>query len=197
MNGEFLGALEQIASEKGIDKEILVNAIEAALLSAYKKNFGTSQNVKVNIDKGTAIRFCLKTIVEEVKDETQEILLEDARRIDLKYQLGDVVEIEVTPRNFGRIAAQNAKQVVVQRIREAERVITYEKFIEKENEIMPCMVQRVERKNVYVDLDQAEGLIAPNEQIQSEEYKVNDRLIVYIRSKNANKGPQICIQDSS
>ena len=115
MNGEFLGALEQIASEKGIDKEILVNAIEAALLSAYKKNFGTSQNVKVNIDRGTGTVkvFALKTIVEEVKDETQEILLEDARRIDLKYQLGDVVEIEVTPRNFGRIAAQNAKQVVV------------------------------------------------------------------------------------
>ncbi|MFY9296451.1 MAG: transcription termination factor NusA [Caldicoprobacterales bacterium] len=196
MNGEFLGALEQIASEKGIDKEILVNAIEAALLSAYKKNFGTSQNVKVNIDRGTGTVkvFALKTIVEEVKDETQEILLEDARRIDLKYQLGDVVEIEVTPRNFGRIAAQNAKQVVVQRIREAERVITYEKFIEKENEIMPCMVQRVERKNVYVDLDQAEGLMPPNEQIQSEEYKVNDRLIVYIAEvKMANKGPQILV----
>ncbi|MFY9177740.1 MAG: transcription termination factor NusA [Caldicoprobacterales bacterium] len=196
MNGEFLGALEQIASEKGIDKEILVNAIEAALLSAYKKNFGTSQNVKVNIDRGTGTVkvFALKTIVEEVKDETQEILLEDARRIDLKYQLGDVVEIEVTPRNFGRIAAQNAKQVVVQRIREAERVITYEKFIEKENEIMPCMVQRVERKNVYVDLDQAEGLMPPNEQIQSEEYKVNDRLIVYIAEvKMTNKGPQILV----
>lgn len=196
MNGEFLGALEQIASEKGIDKEILVNAIEAALLSAYKKNFGTSQNVKVNIDRGTGTVkvFALKTIVEEVKDETQEILLEDARRIDLKYQLGDVVEIEVTPRNFGRIAAQNAKQVVVQRIREAERVITYEKFIEKENEIMPCMVQRVERKNVYVDLDQAEGLMPPYEQIQSEEYKVNDRLIVYIAEvKMTNKGPQILV----
>ena len=196
MNGEFLGALEQIASEKGIDKEILVNAIEAALLSAYKKNFGTSQNVKVNIDRGTGTVkvFALKTIVEEVKDETQEILLEDARRIDLKYQLGDVVEIEVTPRNFGRIAAQNAKQVVVQRIREAERVITYEKFIEKENEIMPCMVQRVERKNVYVDLDQAEGLMPPNEQIQSEEYKVNDRLIVYIAEvKMTNKCPQILV----
>ena len=196
MNGEFLGALEQIASEKGIDKEILVNAIEAALLSAYKKNFGTSQNVKVNIDRGTGTVkvFALKTIVEEVKDETQEILLEDARRIDLKYQLGDVVEIEVTPRNFGRIAAQNAKQVVVQRIREAERVITYEKFIEKENEIMPCMVQRVERKNVYVDLDQAEGSMPPNEQIQSEEYKVNDRLIVYIAEvKMTNKGPQILV----
>ena len=139
--------------------------------------------------------FALKTIVEEVKDETQEILLEDARRIDLKYQLGDVVEIEVTPRNFGRIAAQNAKQVVVQRIREAERVITYEKFIEKENEIMPCMVQRVERKNVYVDLDQAEGLMLMLN--TSEEYKVNDRLIVYSRSKTPIKARRYYIQDSS
>ena len=196
MNGEFLGALEQIAKEKGIDEEILINAIEAALLSAYKKNFGTTQNVKINVDRetGTVKVYALKTVVEDVKDETQEILLEDARKIDFKYQLGDMVEIEITPRNFGRIAAQNAKQVVIQRIREAERVITYEKFIEKENEIIPCMVQRVERRNVYVDLDEAEGIMPPNEQISTEDYKVNDRLIVYITEvKMTNKGPQILV----
>ncbi|NLN41301.1 MAG: transcription termination/antitermination protein NusA [Clostridiales bacterium] len=196
MNGEFLGALEQIAREKGIDKEILINAIEAALLSAYKKNFGTTQNVKINVDRktGSVKVYALKTVVEDIKDETQEILLEDARKIDFKYQLGDVVEIEVTPKNFGRIAAQNAKQVVIQRIREAERVITYEKFIERENEIMPCMVQRVERRNVYVDLDEAEGIMPPNEQVSTEAYKVNDRLIVYITEvKMTNKGPQILV----
>lgn len=196
MNGEFLGALEQIASEKGIDKETLINAIEAALQSAYKKNFGTSQNVKVNIDRLTGLVkvYAMKTIVEEVHDDTQEILLEDARRMDLKYNPGDVVEIEVTPRNFGRIAAQNAKQVVVQRIREAERVLVYQKFIERENEIISCIVQRVERKNIFVDLDQAEGIMPSNEQILSEHYKVNDRLIVYIAEvKMTNKGPQIVV----
>ncbi len=199
MNGEFLGALDQIASEKGIDKETLINAIEAALQSAYKKNFGTSQNVKVNVDRYTGVVkvYALKTVVEEVQDEAQEILLEDARRKDPKYNIGDVVEIEVTPRNFGRIAAQNAKQVVVQRIREAERVLIYEKFIEKEKEIINCIVQRVERKNVFVDLDQAEGMMPPNEQIQSENYKVNDRLVVYITEvKMTNKGPQITVSRS-
>ncbi|NLI60992.1 MAG: transcription termination/antitermination protein NusA [Clostridiales bacterium] len=196
MNGEFIGALEQIASEKGIDKETLVAAIEAALQSAYKKNFGTSQNVKINIDRLTGVVkvYAMKTVVEEIKDETQEILLEDARNIDLKYQLGDVVDIEVTPRNFGRIAAQNAKQVVIQRIREAERTLTYEKFIERENEIMSCIVQRAERRNVFVDLDQAEGIMPYNEQIPSERYKVNDRLMVYIAEvKMTNKGPQIIV----
>ena len=130
MNGEFLGALDQIASEKGIDKEILIDAIEAALLSAYKKNFGTSQNVQVNIDKSTGVVkvYAMKTIVDEVVDESQQIYLEDAQRIDPVYKLGDVVKIEVTPKNFGRIAAQNAKQVVVQRIREAERALIYQKI---------------------------------------------------------------------
>lgn len=196
MNGEFLGALDQIASEKGIDKETLVDAIEAALQSAYKKNFGTSQNVKVNIDRvtGSVKVYAMKTIVEKALDYTQEIELEDARRIDARYNLGDIVEIEVTPRNFGRIAAQNAKQVVIQRIREAERVLVYDKFIEKENEIMTCIVQRVERKNIFVDLDQAEGIMPPNEQVLSENYKVNDRLIVYITEvKMTTKGPQILV----
>lgn len=196
MNGEFLGALEQIAGEKGIDKKTLIDAIEAALQSAYKKNFGTNQNVKVNIDGLTGVIkvYAMKTIVEEVQDETQEIPLEEAKRIDLKYNLGDMVEIEVTPKNFGRIAAQNAKQVVVQRIREAERVLIYDKFSERENEIISCIVQRVERRNVFVDLDKAEGIMPHNEQISTERYKVNDRLVVYIAEvKMTNKGPQIVV----
>lgn len=196
MNGEFLGALDQIASEKGIDKETLVDAIEAALQSAYKKNFGTSQNVKVNVNRttGEVKVYAMKIIVDEIGDEAQEILLEDAQRMDMRYGLGDLVEIEVTPRNFGRIAAQNAKQVVVQRIREAERALIYEKFIEKENEIMTCIVQRVERRNVFVDLDQAEGIMPSNEQIPSERYKVNDRLMIYIAEvKMTTKGPNIVV----
>lgn len=196
MNGEFLGALEQICNEKGIHKEILIEAIEAALQSAYKKNFGTNQNVKVNINKLTGVVkvYSMKTIVEEIKNDSLEILLEDAKKLDIKYDLGDVVEIEVTPKNFGRIAAQNAKQVVVQRIREAERALVFDKFIEKENEIMTCIVQRVERKNVYVDLDQAEGIIPPNEQVANEVYQVNNRLMVYVAEvKKTTKGPQITV----
>lgn len=196
MNGEFLGAMEQIARERGIDKETLVEAIEAALQSAYRKNFGTSQNVKVNVDRSTGgvNVYAMKTIVEDVEDSSQEILLEDAKKIDARYDLGDMVEIEVTPGNFGRIAAQNAKQVVVQRIREAERLLTYEKFSEKENEITTCIIQRVERRNVFVDLDQAEGIMPFNEQIPSEKYKVNERLMVYIAEvKMTTKGPQITV----
>jgi N utilization substance protein A len=177
-------------------KEILIDAIEAALLSAYKKNFGTSQNVQVNIDKSTGVVkvYAMKTIVDEVVDESQQIYLEDAQRIDPVYKLGDVVKIEVTPKNFGRIAAQNAKQVVVQRIREAERALIYQKFIEKEDEIMTCVIQRAERRNVFVDIDGAEATMPPNEQVLTENYQVNDRLMVYITEvKMTNKGPQITV----
>src|SRR5690606_12475788 len=138
MNGEFLGAINQISSEKGIDKDVLLEAIEAALVSAYKKNFGTAQNVRVNIDRVTgAVKvYVLRKVVEQTKDEYLEIGLEEAHELDKNYKLDDVVEQEVTPKEFGRIAAQNAKQVVVQRIREAERLSIYEKFLAKEHEIV-------------------------------------------------------------
>jgi len=196
MNGEFLSALEQIGKEKGIDKDILIEAIEAALVSAYKKNFGTSQNVKVNIDRNTgAVKvYALKNVVEEVTNDFLQISLEDARKINPRYEINDTVEIEVTPKNFGRIAAQNAKQVVIQRIREAERVLIYEKFVEKENEIVSGIVQRVEKKNVYIDLDQVEAIMPPHEQVPQEEYNVNDRLKLYITEvKKTTKGPQITV----
>jgi len=196
MNGEFLSAIEQIGKEKGIDKEVLIEAIEAALVSAYKKNFGTAQNVKINIDRVTgAVKvYALKSVVEEVSDDFLEISFEEAQKIDPRYKIGDIAEIEVTPKNFGRIAAQNAKQVVIQRIREAERVLIYEKFIEKENEIINGIVQRVERKNVYIDLDQVEAIMPPNEQVPKEEYHVNDRIKVYITEvKKTTKGPQIMV----
>lgn len=196
MNGEFLTALEQIGKEKGINADILIEAIEAALVSAYKKNFGTAQNVRVSIDRvtGTVKVFARKTVVEEVDDDFLEISLEEARKTDPRKNIGDIVEIEVTPKNFGRIAAQNAKQVVIQRIREAERVIIYEKFIEQENEIVNGIVQRVDKRNVYIDLDQVEAIMPPNEQIPNEEYHVNDRIKVYITEvKKTTKGPQITV----
>ncbi|MFU0801433.1 MAG: transcription termination factor NusA [Xylanivirga thermophila] len=196
MNGEFLQAIEQICKEKGIEKETLLEAIEAALVSAYKKNFGTAQNVRVNMDRDTgAIKvFALKNVVEEVDDEFMEISLQDAMKISPKYTLDDMVEIEVTPKNFGRIAAQNAKQVVVQRIREAERMIVYEQYLEKENEVISGIVQRIEKNNIFIGLDRTEGILPANEQMPNEAYHVNDRIKVYITEvRKTTKGPQITL----
>jgi len=196
MNGEFIQALNEIEKERGINKDILLEAIEAALISAYKRNYGTSQNVKVNIDRmtGDVKVYAVKTITDDVKDDFLEISLEEARKINRNYDIGDIIETEVTPRSFGRIAAQTAKQVVVQRIREAERGVIYEEFIEKENEVLTAIVQRVEKKNVYVELGRTEGLLAPSEQIPAEIYQVNDRIKVYILEvKKTTKGPQVLV----
>jgi N utilization substance protein A len=197
MSGEFLEAIESICREKGIDKEILLEAIEAALVSAYKKNFGSAPgNVKVGInrDNGDVKVYVQKKVVKEVKNEQLEIEESEAKKVDPKIQLDDIVNIEVTPKNFGRIAAQNAKQVVVQRIREAERGLIYEKYIEKENEIVTGLVQRVEKRNVYIDLDKTEAILPPSEQMPGENYEVNNRLKVYITEvKKTTKGPLITV----
>ncbi len=196
MNAEFLMAIDQIAKEKGIKKDILIDAIDAALVTAYKKNYGTSQNVKVSIDRetGEVNVFGRKTVVENVEDELMEINLEDAKKINRIYKLGDMVEIKVTPKNFGRIAAQTAKQVVVQRIREAERSIIYEEFINKEDEIVNGLVQRKEKNNVYIDLGKTEAILGLNEQAQGEIYNIGDRIKTYVvEVKKTTKGPQVIL----
>ncbi|WHE08134.1 transcription termination factor NusA [Thermoanaerobacterium thermosaccharolyticum] len=199
MNSEFIEALDQICKDKGIPKDTMFEAIEAALVSAYKKNYGTAQNVKVKMDRetGDVKVYAQKTVVENVYNDLLEISLEDAQKLSKKYQVGDVVDIEVTPKSFGRIAAQNAKQVVVQRIREAERGIVYEDFLSKESEIVTGIVERIERKNVLVDLGKAEATLTPNEQIPNEAYNHGDRIKVYIvEVKKTTKGPQILISRS-
>lgn len=196
MSGEFLEAIEQICHEKGIDKDVLLEAIEAALVSAYKKNFGSAPNVKVVIDRQTGVVkvFAQKKVVREIQDELLEISEAEARRLSPGIELDDVIDVEVTPKNFGRIAAQNAKQVVVQRIREAERGLVFEKYIEKENEIVTGLVQRVEKRSVFIDLDKTEAILPPNEQMPGEDYQVNNRLKVYITEvKKTTKGPQITV----
>ncbi len=196
MIGEFLEAMEQICREKGIDKDVLLETIEVALVSAYKKNFGAAPNVKVNIDRqsGEVKVFALKKVVDSVTDDFLEIELSEAKTINPNYVLDDILEIEVTPKNFGRIAAQNAKQVVVQRIREAERGLIFERYVEQENEIVSGMVQRVEKKNVFIDLEKTEAILPANEQMPGEDYKVNYRLKVYITEvKKTTKGPQIMV----
>lgn len=199
MNKEFIKAVEELEKEKEISKELLVDAIESALVSAYKKNYGTSQNVRVSIDKETGdIKvFMRKEIVETVEDDFVEISLEEAREIDIKYEIGDVVEKQVTPKDFGRIAAQTAKQVVVQRIREAERGMIYDDYSNKQSEIITGVVHRVSNDTVFINMGKTEGILAATEQVPGEKYIVNNRIKVYIMDvKKTTKGPQVYLSRS-
>ena len=193
---EFLTALELVAKEKGIDKELIFEAIEASLVSACKKHFGTSQNIKVDMNRETGEVKCFtqKTIVETVEDPQLEISLDMARIANPNYVVGDVVDIEVTPKNFGRISAQTAKQVVVQKFREAEREILFNQYITKEREVVTAIVQRKERRNVIVQMGKIDAVLAANEQIPGEQYTFMDRVKVYVLEvKQTTKGPQIFV----
>jgi N utilization substance protein A len=194
MNTDFIDALHEIESTKGISKDVLLEAIEAALISSYKRNFNTAQNVRVDINKLTGLIrvYARKSVTEEVLDPRLEISVEAARDISPNFQLSDIVEIEVTPRDFGRIAAQTAKQVVTQRIREAERGLIYTAFIEKEDDIVTGIVQRQDARNIYVDLGKVEAVLPLNELMPTEKFKHGDRIKAYItKVENTTKGPQI------
>ncbi|MCM3713233.1 transcription termination factor NusA [Halalkalibacter oceani] len=196
MNSDFMDALATLEREKGIQKEVIIEAIEAALISGYKRNFNQVQNVRVDVnrDTGTIRVFARKTVVEEVFDARLEISLDEAKKINPNYEVDDVVEIEVTPKDFGRIAAQTAKQVVTQRVREAERGIIYSDFIDREEDIMTGIVQRQDHRFIYVDLGKVEALLPLNEQMPNETYKHNDRIKAYItKVEKTTKGPQILI----
>jgi transcription termination/antitermination protein NusA len=196
MSADLILALEQLEREKGINKEILIEAIEAALISAYKRNFSSSQNVKVTIDRdnGDVKVYALKRVAINPENEFLEISTDEAKKISKKLEEDDTVEIEVTPRKFGRIAAQTAKQVVVQRIREAERGIIFNEYYNKESDIVTGIIQRSERKNVIIDLGKTEAILAPAEQTPGEEYRFNERVKTYIiEVKKTTKGPQIMV----
>ncbi len=196
MSTELLAAFEQLARERGIAAEVLFEAVEAALISAYKRNFGTAQNVRVAMDRDTGEIhvYSRKDVVEIVSDPKQEISLIDAKTIDIAFQPGDVVEQEVTPKDFGRIAAQTAKQVVVQRIREAERSLVFDEYSNRENDIVTGVVQRIEQRQVYVDLGKAEAVLPPTEQINGEPYRYGERIKTFIvEVKKLPKGPQIML----
>ncbi len=196
MNMEFIEALHELEKGRGISAEILFEAIEAALISAYKKNFGSLQNVRVLIDRlsGEFKVYARKTVVEIVEDARTQVGLEDARKLDPNYQLEDIVEYEVTPREFGRIAAQTAKQVVVQRIREAERGMIYDEYVNREGDIVTGVVQRYEHKNVIVDLGKVEAVLPAQEQIPGEVYQSFERIKTYVvEVKKTTKGPQIML----
>ena len=196
MNKEFVLALKQLEKEKGIDASIIMEAIEAALISAYKKNYGSLMNVTVRMDQenGDIEVFAEKEVVEDVHSPQTEISLEEAKALKADVQLGDLVDVPEYPKNFGRIAAQTAKQVVVQRIREAERGIIYDEFTNKESEVISGVIDRIEGGSCYIKLNKAEAVLTPSEQIPGEQYYVNKRIKACILEvKKAQKGPQIII----
>jgi len=193
---ELLMALEQLEKEKGISKEILIDTLITALQTAYKKNFGSSQNVRIDFsdDTGEVRVFSRRLVVEEIEDNFIEIDIEDAKNIDPSFEVGDYVEDEVTPKDFGRIAAQTARQVVVQRIREAERNIIYDQYSDRESEIINGTIQRISKGIVYINLGKTEALLLPSEQIKTEKYVQGLRVKTYIvEVKNTTKGPQISV----
>ncbi|MGL4875509.1 MAG: transcription termination factor NusA [Clostridium sp.] len=198
MNEEFIVALEEITKQKGISRELLFATIEDAMVSAYKKNYSNqytnAQNVKVRINKenGEIKVFAQKVVVDEIFDDITEISLEEAKEINPRFDVDDVVEIEVTPKNFGRVAAQHAKQMVTQRIKESERSIIFQEYKELEFDIITGTIIRKDKGLVFVNLGKIEGVIGPNEQMKGEEYRFNEKLKLYIvEVKSTPKGPQV------
>ncbi|HEO8418974.1 transcription termination factor NusA [Niallia sp. FSL W8-0635] len=196
MSSELVDALVLLEKEKGISREVIMDAMEAALISAYRRNFNQAQNVRIdlNLGAGSMRVFARKEVVDEVFDPRLEISLEDAQKINPNYEVEDIVELEVTPKDFGRIAAQTAKQVVTQRVREAERGIIYSEFIDREEDIMTGIVQRQDSKFIYVSLGKIEAILPTNEQMPNEHYKPHDRIKVFLtKVEKTTKGPQIFV----
>lgn len=199
MSKEMLRAFEALEDEKGISKEVILEALEAALVSAYKRNYQQAQNVEVNFDvkKGSIKVFAVKEVVDLVMDSQLEVSLEDAHDLNSAYEIGDKIKFEVTPKDFGRIAAQTAKQVIMQRVREAERSIIYNEYIDYEDDILTGIVERQDRRYVYVSLGKIEAVIPPEGQIPNETFQPHERVQVYVeRVENTTKGPQVYVSRS-
>ena len=205
MNVEFMQALEELVKDRGIDKEVLLETIEQALTSAYKKNFGSAQNVRIDLNRETGdIKVYSQRVVvdeQDLYDNFLEIELSEAREISPNYELGDIIEHEVTPMDFGRIAAQTAKQIVVQKIREAEREMTYNEFIEKQDELITGEISRTSQRDgkciVFAQIGKGEGVLLASEQIRGEEYKIGTNMKFYVVDVNkTSKNPQILLSRS-
>ena len=194
---ELIDALNQLQKEKNIEKEVIMQAIEDSLVAACNRDFGKNAIVKVNMDRetGDISVFVEKTVVEEVEDPATEISLEDAKMRDFHYDLGDVVNIEVTPKNFGRIAAQHARSVIVQKIKEEERRVLFEHFFHKDKDIVTGVVQRYNGKNICISLDdKTDAVLTEKEQVKGEVFHPTDRIKLYIiEVKDTNKGPKILV----
>ncbi|ATO43704.1 transcription termination factor NusA [Loigolactobacillus coryniformis subsp. coryniformis] len=196
MSKEMLSALDALESEKGVKKEVVIEALEAALVSAYKRNYGQAQNVEVEFDqrKGDIHVYAVKEVTDEVFDSRLEVSLKEALAINEAYEVGDDIRFEVTPKDFGRIAAQTAKQVIMQRVREAERSIIYDQYIKYENEIMQGVVERRDSRYIYVNLGKIEAILSKSDQMPNEHYEPHDRIKVYVtKVENTPKGPQVYV----
>ena len=197
MKSDFLIALTQLAAERNLPRETVLSAIEAALVSAFRKDSVTAgQNISVTLDPGSGeiSVFVLKTVVEEVEDPQQEMLLEEARKIKPNAEIGDGIPTDSLPHSAGRIAAQTAKQVVLQRLREAERELVYEEFADKEGEVFTVTVQRMEARHIIVELGRAEAILPPMEQVPIERYRVGMRMKVLLQSVGrSTKGPELIV----
>jgi N utilization substance protein A len=196
MKSDFLIAITQIAAEKNLPKEVVLQAVETALASAYKKDSEATGNIVVRIDRnsGNVNVYAQKAVVEEVEDPRVDIALDEARRLKPDIELGEIMEFEVTPANAGRIAAQTAKQVVLQRLREAEREMVYEEFSNREGDIVSGLIQRVDARHVIVDLGKTEGILPPTEQVRSEHYRPGQRMKFYlVEVHRSNRGPQLIL----
>lgn len=196
MKSDFLLAITQLCSERNLPEEVIIEAVEAALISAYKRNFGATRNISVKIDlsSGKAKVYAEKEVVEEVQDERSQISLAEARKIDENAEVGGTVTIETTPHHFGRIAAQTAKQVILQRIREAERDALYAAYADREGEMVSGTVQGINSQVITLNLGKAEAILPRSEQIPTERYRLNQRTRAYILEvRKANRGPRIIV----
>ena len=196
MNTELLEALTILEKEKNISKEVLMEAIEQSLIQACKNHFGKADNVHVTIDHETCefSVYADKTVVEVVEDPVMEISLSNAKMMDSKYELGDIVQVPIQSKQFGRIATQNAKNVILQKIREEERKVLYDEYFQKEKDVVTGVVQRYMGRNVSVNLGKVDAILSENEQVKGEEYKPTERIKVYVLEvKDSPKGPKIMV----
>lgn len=197
MQNQFLSAIEQICEEKGISKDMVLEAIEAAIVAAYKKDFGDKEQAvraELNPDSGEARIFITKEVVQSIEDPMTQLLLAEAKKLKKNVVLGDTIEIKENNKEFGRVAAQTAKQVIVQRIREAEREVIFSEFSDKEGLIINANVQRFENGNAFIDLGKATGVMFPSDQIPNEKYYPAQRIKVFVvRVEQTNRGPQIVV----
>ncbi len=199
-NKELILALEELEKEKGIKKEYVLESIETALVTAYKRNFDALENVKVDIDHNTGAThvYAIKEVMEKANDDALEISLEEAQKINKELKEGDSVEVEIIPKDFGRIAAQTAKQVIVQKLREVERDVVFNEYIERKGEIVSGIIQKADKNIVIMDLGKLEGVMLSKEQMPTERYNVNDKIKAYIMDvERGTKGaPQVMVSRS-
>lgn len=200
MNKDFMLALDELCKDKNVDKEVILEALEKALVKSYQKNYENQENVDVVVDHETGEIgvYALKDVVEEVEDNIKEISLKDAKEVDGSLEVGDTARIKLVPKNFGRVAAQTARNIVIQKIRDAQRESLFGDYLDRENELITGSIQRVDKYNVYVNLDRIEGIVPLKEQVPTEEYTPNERMKFLIKEvRNSGKDPQIVLSRSS